>query len=196
MHALGERRVDERAERLAQALALGQPGDHLVERPGQRAGLVGAEHRDADAEVAVGDARQALAQLGDRLEDRARQQHRHLQRDRERDDDRDQHADAERLAARMRARQAADDDAGDDADRGQRDQHPVAHRRRDRAQRDAVGQVERHVLEHRPHDRLEREEAHEHAVAAGRSSSRRAGSAATGCRGRARRSGRSRSGRR
>ena len=120
-HALGEHRVDERAERLAQALALGQPGDHLVERAGQRAGLVGAEHRDPDAEVAVGDARQPLAQLGDRLEDRARQQHRHLERDRERDDERDQHADAERLDARVRLRQAADHDAGDDADRRQRD---------------------------------------------------------------------------
>ena len=46
-HALGEARVDEGAERLAQALALLQPGDHAVEGARQQAGLVGREDRDA-----------------------------------------------------------------------------------------------------------------------------------------------------
>ena len=44
-HALGQARVDERAERLAQLLALAHRLDHLVERLGQLAGLVGRGDR-------------------------------------------------------------------------------------------------------------------------------------------------------
>ena len=73
-HALGELRVDEGAERLAQALALLEAGDHLVEGLRQAAGLVGAEHGHADAEVAGRHALGPLAQVLDRLDDRAREQ--------------------------------------------------------------------------------------------------------------------------
>ena len=51
-HALGDVRVDVDAERLAQPLALGQPGDRLVERLRELAGLVGRRDRHARGEVA------------------------------------------------------------------------------------------------------------------------------------------------
>ena len=163
-HALGELRVDEGAERLAQALALLEAGDHLVEGLRQAAGLVGAEHGHADAEVARGHALGALAQVLDRLDHRAREQGRELEGEREGDDERDQHADAQRAQARVLGGQAGDDDAGDDVDDRQRDEQLAAQRHRALAEVGAVGQGAGDVGQHRAHGQLGDEEAQEDAV--------------------------------
>ena len=125
-HAVGEHRVDERAERLAQLLALAQPGDHLVER---RRRAARSRRCRAPARARRGRPRRRAAvpraQVLQRLDDRARQQQRQLERDRERD--------ARSPAGRRRrasrgslcgAAKPGDDDAGDDVDRRQRDEQP------------------------------------------------------------------------
>ena len=50
---LGDLAVEVGPERLAQALALGEPLHHLVEARGELAELVAGGHRDRDVEVAL-----------------------------------------------------------------------------------------------------------------------------------------------
>ena len=64
--ALGERRIDENAERLMESLALSEPGHHRVERRGQFPCLVGRDHRHADREVGSADLTGRVAKVDDR----------------------------------------------------------------------------------------------------------------------------------
>ena len=163
-HAVGERGVDEGAERLAQALALLQARDHPVERRRQAARLVAADDRDARGQVPGADPARALLQVLDRPDDRAQEQQRQVQRHREGDGDGEQHPDAQRAQARLVGGQADDDDAGDDVDDRQPHEQSPLQRHGRAPQLDAVGHVGRDALEQRAHGLLDAEEAQEHRV--------------------------------
>ena len=82
-------RVEIGAEGLADPLALGQAGDHLVEGGGELAELVGGGDRHRRRSRPAHRLDGAL-EVADRAQDRLREQHRELERDRDRDADRDQ----------------------------------------------------------------------------------------------------------
>jgi len=101
---LGDLFVEVGAEGLADPLALGESGDHLVERSGQLAQLVGGGNRDGDVVVAAADRLDASLQVADRVHDRPRQQERQLQSNRCGNTGRDQYVDAEARATPVTSR--------------------------------------------------------------------------------------------
>ena len=134
---LGDLLVEVGAERLADALALGEPRDHLVEAGGELAELVAGGHRDRDVVVALADPVDRAREVGERAQDRLREQHRELERDRGRDQQRDQHVEAEVGAAAAVGGERGDHEAGDQVDQRQRDHQPRA--QRDRPEVGAAG---------------------------------------------------------
>ena len=142
-----------------------RPAQHLVERAGQLARLVGPRDRDAHGQVPGRHALGAPAQLADRLQDRAREQDRELEGDREGHGDRHQHVDPEVLERGVAAaRQPGHRDAGDDVDRRQRGEQPPLQRDRALAQLRPVGELAGDVGDHRVQDQLGHEEPQEDAV--------------------------------
>src|SRR3954467_4614441 len=65
-HALGQRRIDEGAERLAEPLALAEPGHHRVERGRELPRLVGGHDGHAHGEVAGAEPARRVAEVDDR----------------------------------------------------------------------------------------------------------------------------------
>ena len=163
-HALGQARVDEGAERLAQALALLQPGHEAVERARQEARLVAREDGDAGAEVARRHPVGPAPQVAQRPEQRLHEQERQGEGGGEGHPDGGHDPEAQRVHALALAHHADHEHPRDDVRGGQRDEELPAQRQRRAGQVRAVRHPGRHLLEHRAHEQLEREEPQEGVV--------------------------------